>query len=102
MKKEVQLTLIVNTDDSDREILFDLKTEINHCSNIYEVIDYKIADVKDELNLNMPKTVHDCIKWIEMLKNNTLKPNIVDLTYLNSIEKYLKELSDQEKCKKYD
>lgn len=46
MKKEVQLTLIVNTDDSDRKILLDLKTEINRCSNIYEVTDYNITSVE--------------------------------------------------------
>lgn len=48
MKKEVKLTLIVKADIENREILSDLKTQIDKCKNLYEVVDYDISEVKDD------------------------------------------------------
>lgn len=45
----------------------------------------------------MPKTIDNCIKWIEMIKNSPLTPNVEDLNYLDSIEKYLEELKENDK-----
>ena len=47
MKKEVQLTLIVETDDNDKDIQNDLETEISCCYNYFEVVKCDISDVKD-------------------------------------------------------
>ena len=48
MKKEVQLTLIVKADIENREILRDLKTQIDKCKYLFEVVDYDISEVKDD------------------------------------------------------
>ncbi len=47
----------------------------------------------------MSKSIEDCINWIEMIKNQPLKPNIEDLNYLNSIKEYIEEYN---KLKKKD
>ena len=47
----------------------------------------------------MSKTIDNCIKWIEMIRNSPLKPNVEDLNYLNSIQKYLEELKEEKKAR---